>query len=64
VVREFPLRSKAADRGMGTTWARGGGDVRRTERQWRLGMLAPASSGVPRGTGLRPLDRVNRPRAQ
>jgi hypothetical protein len=31
VVRVFPLRSKAADRGMGTAWARGG-NVRRTEQ--------------------------------
>jgi hypothetical protein len=63
VVREFLLRSKAADCGMGTTWARGAATCGGRSSQWRLGMLAPASSGVPRGTGLRPLDRVNRPRA-
>jgi hypothetical protein len=64
VVREFPLRSKAADCGMGTTWARGAATCGGRSSQWRLGMLAPASSGVPRGTGLRPLDHVNRPGAQ
>jgi hypothetical protein len=53
VVREFPLCSKAADRGMGTTWARGG-NVRRTEqpvaaRRARTGECGHAAWHRPRG---------------
>jgi hypothetical protein len=52
VVREFLLRSKAVDRGMGMAWARGAATCGGRSSQWQLDVRAPASADTPRGTGL------------
>jgi hypothetical protein len=52
VVREFLLRSKAADHGMGRAWARGAATCGGRSSQWQLDVRAQASADTPRGTGL------------